>query len=204
MEVLLGAMPETIDVLLNYAKSSSAADTFFDALHNTKKSIRLLSIGHDYLTQFASDPASLDLTTKWLVKLPIYELEFLSDSARIPIQLLGVLHLVPMLVSLHLQTLGDCAGVALSECKSLRKLAFSNLFVGVERPKAIVQQVVDVVKGSKIEVLAVFVPLRWQKFPHNKLEDLVAASFMQHGWHEQHGEYENLQMDDYFVCRRRA
>ncbi|KAJ3241169.1 hypothetical protein HDU81_001565, partial [Chytriomyces hyalinus] len=136
----------------------AAADRFFHALYSTKKKIRDLSVGHDYFNHIATCPASLDLAAKWLVKLPIYELRFQNYSTSIPTQILSVLHLAPILHSLHLHNLGECAQVAFSECKSLQKLTLSHLFAGAVNPEVLVCQLVNVVKDTKIQQLGMSLP----------------------------------------------
>ncbi|KAJ3220913.1 hypothetical protein HDU81_011092 [Chytriomyces hyalinus] len=152
MEVILGALPESIEVLVEHVKPMNSADEFFAALYNTKKMIRELWIGVEYVEQCETDPALIDMTAKWLVKLPISELD-ISNYPTIPTQIQAILHLSPMLKVLHVQNLEHCAGINLSDSKSLRKLVLSNLVDGKESLAVLVQQVLDIVKGTRIRHL---------------------------------------------------
>ncbi|KAJ3226073.1 hypothetical protein HDU78_010458, partial [Chytriomyces hyalinus] len=86
------------------------------------------------------------------VKLPIHHLQFLGFSTN-PTEMLDVLHRAPMLSSLHISNLEDCAATALSECKSLRTLILSNLFDGEESAEQIVRKLMDIAKDTKIQKL---------------------------------------------------
>ncbi|KAJ3263258.1 hypothetical protein HDU77_011040 [Chytriomyces hyalinus] len=147
---MVGALPKNMEVEVGCATPSPATDKFFGALHNAKKNIWQLSLGFRYFARCESDPDLLVVTAKWLVKLRIHELHFLSSSG-IPTEICGMLHLMPMLKSLHLQNLGDCAGIAFSEFKMLKKLMISDLFAGEENPEELVQQVVNVLQPTKIQ-----------------------------------------------------
>ncbi|KAJ3241172.1 hypothetical protein HDU81_001568 [Chytriomyces hyalinus] len=149
-----------------------------------------------------------------MAKLRIHELRF-PRSSTIPTQIRDMLHLVPMLTSLHLRTLEDFVGVALSEFKSLRKLSPSKLFVRAEewpealvrpearvRPEALVGQLLDIVEATKIQQLEPLLP--WGlHLPPSELKGLVTALFLQRGWCEQPGQNEKHQWAYHFVCRRR-
>ncbi|KAJ3261947.1 hypothetical protein HDU77_000535 [Chytriomyces hyalinus] len=160
MEAILPVLPESLDVWIDDIKQLTNTDVFFSAIFCANKTIMHLSLGADYLERCNSDLASLDLTTKWLAKLRIRELRFPRFST-IPTQIRGMLHLVPMLESLHLRTLKDFVRVSLSECKSLslRKLSIAQLFVGAKKkPEAPVQQLLDIVEASKSQQLEVLLP----------------------------------------------
>ncbi|KAJ3240293.1 hypothetical protein HDU81_004208 [Chytriomyces hyalinus] len=180
---MLGALPESIELFVNHAKLTDGMDEFFAAVNFAKSNMRELTLGLDYFERCNSDPASLDMTAKWLVKLPIRELRFLSPFS-IPTAILGVLHLAPMLTSLRLPSLKDCAGISLSECKSLRKLFLSKLFVGEENAEELVQKVLNVVKATKIRELAICLPYSFQTYLRNDLRGFVAALFLRNGWYE--------------------
>ncbi|KAJ3389000.1 hypothetical protein HDU80_011586, partial [Chytriomyces hyalinus] len=147
---MVGALPKNVEVEVGHATPSPVADKFFGALHNAKKNIWQLSFGFGYFEDCKSDPDLLVVTAKWLVKLSIHELQFLS-WLRIPMEIRGMLHLMPMLKSLHLRNLGDCAGIAFSEFKMLKKLTISHLFVGELNPEELIQHVVNVLKPTKIQ-----------------------------------------------------
>ncbi|KAJ3398001.1 hypothetical protein HDU80_009385 [Chytriomyces hyalinus] len=201
-EGILRVLPERIVMSLNRPRHLHHTEEFFAAVFTAKKTIVQLSFGDEYFKPEKPDPASLKLATKWLLKLPIYELRFLSYSAD-PTAIIGMLHLVPMLGSLHLRHLKDCAGVALSECKSLRHLTLTRLFEGEESPQSLVQQLVDVLKGTKIQQVRVTVPDYWQNYMRRDLANLVAALFLEHGWHGQLECHESWDMPMNLVCRRR-
>ncbi|KAJ3250125.1 hypothetical protein HDU77_007082 [Chytriomyces hyalinus] len=196
MEALLPVLPENLQVWIDDIKLTYGnTDAFFSAIFSTNKTITHLSLGPKYLEDCIFDQASLDLTTKWLAKLRIHELEF-QRSSSIPTKLCGMLHLVPMLASLHLPTLKDFFGVPLSECKSLRKLSISQLFLFVgakKKPEALVQQLLDIVEESKIQQLEVLL----QDQVPSESRGLVTALFLRYGWREQPGESEY-----HFVCTR--
>ncbi|KAJ3396350.1 hypothetical protein HDU80_009994 [Chytriomyces hyalinus] len=141
---VLGALPEHVEVWVHHAKLFLGTDEFFGALYNAKKSIRELYLGGEYFERCGSDPASLDMTAKWLAKLPIHGLRFWGHTS-IPTQILGMLHLMPMLDSLHVPNLEDCKDISFSECKLLRKLSITNVFQGEESPEVLVQKVLRVV-----------------------------------------------------------
>ncbi|KAJ3230168.1 hypothetical protein HDU77_001365, partial [Chytriomyces hyalinus] len=103
---VLGNLPENVEVEIGCATPSPATDKFFGTLYNAKKNIWQLSLGFDYFAGCESDPALLDMTAKWLVKLCIHELRFMSYSS-IPAEIRGMLHLMPKLSSLDLRNLGD-------------------------------------------------------------------------------------------------
>ncbi|KAJ3406942.1 hypothetical protein HDU80_010002 [Chytriomyces hyalinus] len=199
MEAILPVLPENLEVLFDDIKLTYGnTDALFSAIFSTNKTIIHLSLGADYLESCIFDQASLDLTTKWLAKLRIHELEF-QHSSTIPTQIRGMLHLVPMLASLHLPTLKDFVGVSLSECKSLRKLSISQLFVGAKKkPEALVQQLLDIVEATKIQQLEVSLPWGLQQVQaRSKLKGLLTALFPRYGWREQRGKREY-----HFVCTR--
>ncbi|KAJ3223152.1 hypothetical protein HDU81_009378 [Chytriomyces hyalinus] len=158
---VLGALPDEVEVWVHHAKAVLGTDEFFGALYDAKKTIRELYFGMEYFERCKSNPASLDLTAKWLVKLPIHKLRFWSTK-RTPTQILGMLHQAPMIELLHLVNLEDCAAVALSECKLLRILSIANMFEGEESPEELVQRVMDVVTPTKIREVAIFMPFSWQ------------------------------------------
>ncbi|TPX70117.1 hypothetical protein CcCBS67573_g06640 [Chytriomyces confervae] len=150
---IVGALPASLEVWVDNVKRLHATDDFFSTIFNTKKDIRKLTLGSDFFSRCNSDQQTLKMTTKWLTKLSIRELRF-ARSAWVSGQILGVLHLTPMLSSLHLPGLRDCLGVALSECKSLRKLSVSKLFEGMKKsPEELIQQLLHVVDESKIQIL---------------------------------------------------
>ncbi|KAI8823800.1 hypothetical protein BJ741DRAFT_634315 [Chytriomyces cf. hyalinus JEL632] len=203
VEAILGDLPATIEVLVNNSKSLSVTDEFFEAVHKAKKKIKELSFAEKYFKNGQCGPILLKMTEKWLSKLPIHELRFPSRS-KVPIQILAVLHLAPMLGSLHLPFLKDCAGVALSECKLLRKLSISDVFYGRKSPEELVQQVVDIVKETKIQQVEVSLPRDWKNFVRSDLKDLVSALFLQHGWHEQHKHVEGMDKHQQMNLIRRS
>ncbi|KAJ3255955.1 hypothetical protein HDU77_003454 [Chytriomyces hyalinus] len=151
---VLGALPEEVEVFVNHAKQMDGMDEFFGALYNAKKIIREISLGVEYFDRCNSNRASLDMTAKWLLKLPIRKLRFLSYTS-IPTQILSVLHLAPILNSLHLPNLEDCAAVTLSQCKSLRRLLIFKAFEGGESAAEVVQKVLDVVKPTNIHEVSI-------------------------------------------------
>ncbi|KAI8839098.1 hypothetical protein BJ741DRAFT_707042 [Chytriomyces cf. hyalinus JEL632] len=102
-----------------------------------------LHLGYIYFQHCKSDPGSLEMTAKWLVKLRIQELRF-QDRGSVPMQIRDILHSMPMLSSLHVQNVEHLAGIALSECKLLRKLTLSKLFHGEESPLELVQQLLNI------------------------------------------------------------
>ncbi|KAJ3236841.1 hypothetical protein HDU81_010307 [Chytriomyces hyalinus] len=200
--VIVGALPTILEVWIDNVKRLNLVDDYFGTMFSTKKAIKKLTLGIDYLNRCNSDPAALKMTTKWLKRLSICELRF-PRYAWVPAEILGVLLLTPMLASIHLQTLKDCSGVALSECKSLRKLSVSKLFEGKESVEEIVQQLLNAVKESKIQQLEVFLPWGWRKYLPSDLKDLVAALFLEHGWREEPRLCEKFEKGESFVCRKR-
>ncbi|KAJ3223153.1 hypothetical protein HDU81_009379, partial [Chytriomyces hyalinus] len=66
----------------------------------------------------------------------------------------------------------------------------------------LVQQVVDIVKPTKIQQVALALPKDWQNVLRSDLKDLVAAMFLQHGWHERPKHVVTKQFGDYVVYRR--
>ncbi|KAI8827663.1 hypothetical protein BJ741DRAFT_22895 [Chytriomyces cf. hyalinus JEL632] len=167
---------------------------------SAKPLVLKLTICIGYLECCNSDPAALKMTTKWLLKLRIHELEFMSFFS-ISTQMLGMLHFVPALGSMHLKSLEDCSGVAFSECKSLKKLVLVELFHGEESPEELVQQLLDIVKENRIQQLELYLPRRWQGFLRSDLKDIVAAVFLKHGWLEQVKCTDRIMMQ---VCRMRV
>ncbi|KAJ3223065.1 hypothetical protein HDU78_011496, partial [Chytriomyces hyalinus] len=152
MQAILGALPEIIEVVVNQVGSFTDMDDFFGAIYDTKRVLSKLTLGIYYLEGCEDEPALLEMTAEWLVKIPINELQFRSNS-NIPMELLCVLHNSPMLRSLRLTSLEDCAGVALSECKSLTKLSISAVFADEESPEEVVEQILNFVKGTSIKQL---------------------------------------------------
>ncbi|KAI8827662.1 hypothetical protein BJ741DRAFT_629225 [Chytriomyces cf. hyalinus JEL632] len=198
---VLGALPENVAVLVNHAKLMDGMDEFFGALYNAKKNIRELSLGVDYFDRCNSNPASLDMTSKWLVKLPIRDLRFLSYTS-IPTQILSVLHLAPILNSLYVPNLEDCAAVSLCDCKSLRRLSIFKTFEGEESAEEVVRKVLDVVKPTNIHEVAMHLPFSWQTFVgRDDLRVLLAALFLRHGWLEYPERLERPFSSVYFICR---
>ncbi|KAJ3223745.1 hypothetical protein HDU78_011192, partial [Chytriomyces hyalinus] len=165
---VLGALPEDVEVWVHHSKLFLATVEFFGALYDAKKNIRELYFGGEYFERCGSDPASLDMTAKWLVKLPIHGLRFWGHRS-IPTQILNMLHLMPMLDSLHVPNLEDCKDISFAECKLLRKLYITNVFEGEESPEVLVQKVVDFVEPTKIRGLATYLPSDWQSFLRNDL-----------------------------------
>ncbi|KAJ3399167.1 hypothetical protein HDU80_008213 [Chytriomyces hyalinus] len=199
---VLGALPEEVEVFVNHVKQMDGMDEFFGALYNAKKIIREISLGVVYFDRCNSNRASLDLTAKWLLKLPIRKLRFLSYTS-IPTQILSVLHLAPNLNSLHLPNLEDCAAVTLSECKSLRRLLIFKAFEGGESAAEVVQKVLDVVKPTNIHEVSMYMPFIWQKFVgRDDFRVLLAALFLQGGWLEYPERLELPFSSVYFICRR--
>ncbi|KAJ3238641.1 hypothetical protein HDU78_003384 [Chytriomyces hyalinus] len=199
---VLGALPEEVEVFVNHAKQMDGMDEFFGALYNAKKIIREISLGVEYFDRCNSNRASLDMTAKWLLKLPIRKLRFLSYTS-IPTQILSVLHLAPILNSLHLPNLEDCAAVTLSECKSLRRLLIFKAFEGGESAAEVVQKVLDVVKPTNIHEVSMYMPFIWQRsVGRDDLRVLLAALFLQGGWLEYHERLELPFSSVYFICRR--
>ncbi|KAJ3402767.1 hypothetical protein HDU80_004774 [Chytriomyces hyalinus] len=98
METILGALPDNLEVLVHHAKPSAGTDDFFGAMYKTKKNIWELSLEDDYFERCEIDSA--EMTAKWLVKLPIHRLVLVSYMS-IPTEILDVLHLMPLLDSLH-------------------------------------------------------------------------------------------------------
>ncbi|KAJ3245487.1 hypothetical protein HDU77_009438 [Chytriomyces hyalinus] len=196
-ESILGALPENIEVSLEDATTVNSTDNFFSTLFGAKKIVLDLSLGYDYIECCKSDAPTRRMTAKWLVKLPIHQLQFLGDSNLT--EMLAVLHRAPMLSSLYISTLEDCAAIALSECKSLRELMLSNVFEGEESAEQIVQKLMDIVKETKIQKLEVLLPWVWHNFVPSDLKDLVAALFLQHGWHEQPAKNKDIVMGKYFA-----
>ncbi|KAI8827463.1 hypothetical protein BJ741DRAFT_714320 [Chytriomyces cf. hyalinus JEL632] len=201
MEAMLGYLPVRLDVSVKNGGSLIDTDNFFSKLHDIKRIARKLSFGANYLNQCKIDRATCNMTAKWVAKLPIQVLEFLCH-VRIPVQLLLQLHQAPMLESLHVTYLEDCAVVALSKCKLLRRLSIFKVFVGTESPEVLVEKVLDMVRETMIHQLELFLPFAWQKFLPSDLKDLVAALFLQHGWQEKLGLYERGETGEYFVCRK--
>ncbi|KAJ3224545.1 hypothetical protein HDU81_008475 [Chytriomyces hyalinus] len=201
MVTILDALPKCLQVNVDTASPLNDIDYFFDTMSRAKKDIVKLSLGNEYLKCCDSESATLNMTTKWLAKLSIHELHF-PRSYLIPTQIRGMLHLVPKLSSLHLQTLEDSAGIDLSECKALWHISISKLFVGAEGPEVLVQQLLDILKGTKIVQLEVFLPRHVKNFLPSDLRDLVAALFLQHGWHEQPTRVLKKEFGDYVVYRR--
>ncbi|KAI8820075.1 hypothetical protein BJ741DRAFT_639393 [Chytriomyces cf. hyalinus JEL632] len=200
---ILCDLPTNLEVRLNNFIQLHDTDSFFSASFSAKKNIIKLSLGFDYIERCYSDQSTLNMTTKWLAKLRIHELEFV-DFLTIPTQIRGMLHLAPMLSSLHLHSLSDCAGIAFSACKLLRKLSMQNVFEGNQSPEALIQQLLDIVKPTKILELEMLLPRSWQNFVQSGLKDLVAGMFLQHGWREHPGQYEKTDMFGmHFACRKR-
>ncbi|KAJ3236840.1 hypothetical protein HDU81_010306 [Chytriomyces hyalinus] len=202
MEAILGALPERIDVVVQYhARQLKGTDKFFLALHNANKVIKTLTLGCNYLELHKYEPGLLDMTVKWLVTLPIHEVRFWNLMSVVPTQLLGGLRLMPMLSSLELRHVEDLAGAGLSECKSLRRLSIADLFDGDESPEVLVQQAVDILEATTIQQVEVSLPENWQNFVCTDLGDLVASLFAQQGWHvPDPAQYEPVRMR---VCRKR-
>ncbi|KAI8839096.1 hypothetical protein BJ741DRAFT_663049 [Chytriomyces cf. hyalinus JEL632] len=183
METMLGAIPDNLEVLVHHAKPAAGTDEFFGAMYKTKKNIWELSLEDDYFEHCAIDPPSVDMTAKWLVKLPIHRLLLMSYRS-IPTEILDVLHLMPLLDSLHVPNLEDCHDIAFSDCKMLKKLSLSRVFIGEESPKQLVQQVVDILKPTKIQQVATFLPVSWQMILRDELRVLIAPLFRRRGWRE--------------------
>ncbi|KAJ3226294.1 hypothetical protein HDU81_007371 [Chytriomyces hyalinus] len=122
---ILNILPERLEVFINDANSLKVTDEFFGALYKAKKTITKLSFGKNVFRNGKLGPAILTVISNGLSRLPIRYLRFQST---IPTQILGTLHMVPMLGSLHLPSLEDCAGIAFSECKSLTTLSISKVF----------------------------------------------------------------------------
>ncbi|KAJ3252164.1 hypothetical protein HDU77_005278 [Chytriomyces hyalinus] len=200
---VLEHLPESVHVLVEDKCSSQDMDDLFAVLYRAKKVIRKLELSENYFKHFVPDAATLKMMANWFVKLPINELHMHSKFS-IPSPLLRLLHFAPSLDSLHLTNLKDCAAVALSECKSLRKLSFSKLFDGKESPEELVQQVLDILNPTKIQQLEVLLPRDWRDFLRSTLKDIVAPLFLQHGWHVLPDRYENYPTHVYLVCRRRG
>ncbi|KAJ3399166.1 hypothetical protein CcCBS67573_g04169 [Chytriomyces confervae] len=179
-----GAFPESLEVSIHGAKDLPCLDDFFSVICSAKKNIRKLTLGAFYLEYCSSDPAALKMTAKWLPKLRVHELEFVS-FCPISTPILRMLHLAPMLGSLHLMNLEACSGVPFSECKSLKKLVFSGMFQGDGSAEKLVQKLIDIVKESRIQQLEVYLPYHWQGFLRSDLKDIVAAVFLRNGWPEQ-------------------
>ncbi|KAJ3400403.1 hypothetical protein HDU80_006990 [Chytriomyces hyalinus] len=182
-DAFLGALPENVNLSVCHAMPAAGMDKFFSAVYNAKKIIRKLDFEVDYFDRCESDPVSLDMTAKWLVKLPIRNLRFMSIP-RLPMQIMGVLHLMPMLSSLELPSLEDCGAVALSECKLLKKLAIAKVFHGEESPEELVQKLVNFVKPTKIQQVTLQLPFTWQTILRDNLRVLISALFLRNGWRE--------------------
>ncbi|KAJ3255954.1 hypothetical protein HDU77_003453 [Chytriomyces hyalinus] len=194
------ALPESLEVSIHDETDLPGLDDFFSMICSAKKNIRKLTLGVVYLEYCSSDPAALKMTAKWLPKLRIHELEFTS-YLPIATQILGVLHLAPILGSLHLMNLGVCSVVPFSECKSLKKLVLLGLLHGKGNPEELVQQLLDIVTESSIQQLEVYLPCRWQGFLRSDLKDIVAAVFLRNGWSEQRVcTFSNMMQ----VCRKRV
>ncbi|KAJ3381582.1 hypothetical protein HDU80_001748, partial [Chytriomyces hyalinus] len=195
MDIFLDFLPESLIVVVDNARVSIFMDEFFSATVSTKKTFRSLVFEEEYLSSCDLNPNVLNTTRKWLARLRIHVLEFLGDSP-VATEILDVLHLAPILDSLLVPTLNDCARVALSKCKSLKCLAISQLFDGEESAEKLVQKLLDLVKETKIQELGVFLPRNWQNFRQRDLKKLVAELFLQHGWHERQARYNS----EFFVC----
>ncbi|KAI8819293.1 hypothetical protein BJ741DRAFT_164769 [Chytriomyces cf. hyalinus JEL632] len=182
-EAFLGALPEVIEVHASNVKSLAVTGQFFGALHNCKKFIRTLHLGYIYFQHCKSDPGSLEMTAKWLVKLRIQELRF-QDRGSVPMQIRDILHSMPMLSSLHVQNVEHLAGIALSECKLLRKLTLSKLFHGEESPLELVQQLLNIVNTTKIQKVVVLLPEDWLTFLPSTLHEITNPLFEKHGWYQ--------------------
>ncbi|KAJ3378739.1 hypothetical protein HDU80_002708, partial [Chytriomyces hyalinus] len=176
---VLGALPDDVEVFVNHAKLFLGTDEFFGALYDAKKNIRELYFGIEYFKRCGSDLASLDMTAKWLAKLPIHGLRFWGDTS-IPTQILGMLHLMPMLDSLHVPNLEVCKDISFSECKLLRKLWITNVFQGEESPEVLVEKVVNLVGPTMICELATYQPWGWQSILGDDLRVLLASLFLRH------------------------
>ncbi|KAJ3240265.1 hypothetical protein HDU78_002368 [Chytriomyces hyalinus] len=182
-EAFLGALPEVVEVLVTHTNSLNVTDQFFAALYNCKKVIKTLHLGDNYLEHCKSDPGSLEMTAQWLVKLPIHELRF-QGCGIVPAQIVGMLHLMTMLSSLHVRDVANLTGVPLSECKSLRILTLSKLFHGEKSPAELVQQLLDIVNATKVQQVVVLLPKDWQTFLPRDLNDIANPLFVKHGWHQ--------------------
>ncbi|KAJ3266665.1 hypothetical protein HDU77_011414 [Chytriomyces hyalinus] len=174
---VLGAIPENIEVWVHHAKLFLGTDKFFGALYNAKKNIRELLL---------DATRTLNITCMYNV----------FENA-----ILSMLHLMPMLDSLHVPNLKD-AGVALLECKSLRKLSISNVFEGEESPEVLVQKVIDIVEPTKIRELAIYQPWGWQSLLRDDLRVLLASLFLRHGWHEHVERHDRPWTSSYSTWRR--
>ncbi|KAI8820073.1 hypothetical protein BJ741DRAFT_639392 [Chytriomyces cf. hyalinus JEL632] len=195
---LLCHLPKSLEVLLGNVQRLNNTDNLFSAIFQAKKNITKLTLDVEYISRCDSDPAWLNMTTKWLAKLRIYELEF-PRYMIIPTQIRGMLHLVPNLSLLHLRNLEALSGVALSECKSLRNLSILSLVDATERPEVLVQQLLDILKGTRIQQLQVHVPKGFRKVLPCDLKDFVAAIFLENGWREQQKQYDDRQLR---LCRK--
>ncbi|KAJ3223151.1 hypothetical protein HDU81_009377 [Chytriomyces hyalinus] len=194
MEGVLGAVPESLDLIVDTITRRNAADDLFSTMFSTNKNIRQLNLGAKYLDRCFCDPDWLYVATKWLAKLRVRELRF-PRSCLLPTKILGMLHLMPTLGSLQLRTLQDCAAVALSECTSLWKLSIYDLFEGRGSPEMLVQKLLDLVEPTKIQEVAVLLPWGFQEY---EAAQLVLASFLERGWDKQPARYEKNLMREYF------
>ncbi|KAJ3245489.1 hypothetical protein HDU77_009440 [Chytriomyces hyalinus] len=203
MQAILGALPEIFEVVVNHPQLPADTDDFLDAICTTKRVLSKLSFGIDYFEGYENDSSSVELLAEWLGTVPIYELQFWSFS-NIPMRLLRELHNSPMLGSLHLPCLEDCAGVALSECKSLTKLSISEVFADEESPEEVVEQILNIVKGTSIKRLELSVQRDEEEELTSNVKNAVTALFFKHGWHEQAGRREPAtdQFQFYFACTR--
>ncbi|KAJ3222730.1 hypothetical protein HDU78_011640, partial [Chytriomyces hyalinus] len=163
VKAIFDVLPESLEVSINNTKYWTDTNEFFGALYNAKKIIRELSFGDNYFKNGKPGPETLKVIANWLSRLPIHELRFPSKSA-LPTQILGVLHLAPMLSALYLPSLRNCPGGAFSECKSLTKLSVSKVFEGNESPEDFAQKVLEIVKDSRIQQLELLLPKDWWHF----------------------------------------
>ncbi|KAI8819290.1 hypothetical protein BJ741DRAFT_684461 [Chytriomyces cf. hyalinus JEL632] len=193
VEAFCDVLPESLQVSINNTKYLTDTDEFFGALYNAKKTIRALSFGDNYFKNGKPGPETLKVIAKWLSRLPIHELRFPRKSA-LPTQILGVLHLAPRLSALYLPSLKNCPASAFSKCKSLTKLSILKVFEEKDNPEEVVQQVLEILKGAKIQHLEFLLPTDWWYFVRSDLKNRVAASFLEHGWHEQHEKLEKTDM----------
>ncbi|KAJ3382897.1 hypothetical protein HDU80_001437 [Chytriomyces hyalinus] len=200
-DAFLGALTENVNLSVCHTMPAAGMDKFFSAVYNAKNIIRNVDFEVDYFDRCEDDPASLNMTAKWLVKLPIHNLRFMSIP-RLPTQIMGVLHLMPMLGSLHLPSLEDCGAIALSECKLLKKLSIATVFHAEESPEELVQKVVHLVKLTKIQQVTLQLPSIWQTILRGDLRVLMSALFLRNGWREHPEALERLNPSAAFVCRR--
>ncbi|KAI8830672.1 hypothetical protein BJ741DRAFT_619533 [Chytriomyces cf. hyalinus JEL632] len=200
VEAILGVLPQTVEVLLNNSKDLPVLNRFLAAVGNAKKNVGELTFGEKYFKSNGEcGPVLLNLTTDWLSILPIHVLRF---NSVVPTEILGMFHLAPKLGSLHLPRVENYAGVALSKCKLLRKLSVADVFDGRKSPEELVQQVVNIVEGTKIQQVEVVVPKDCKIFPRRDLTDLATTLFLQHGWHKRMEYLERMDQHAsmYFVC----